>query len=279
MEGEGSNDCIHSVDGTIGTIEINRTMPRIETSTLESWKYSVLADTWPMLEDLCLDESRASDEQLSQIIKNMRRVTGFSVAKTSFNILSMSVLQYHFHCLRRVNTSYLIQMDDITSSELTIEILKSCPKLERLKARGLPAEYLMNNTPWACEITLRTLEVSLEIKPSPGGDAPQQEAIMTRLSKLVNLERLDMSNKWIWKPIQLSCGLKRLGTLTKLQELVLPIERQCLSLEDVEWMIAHWRNLKSIEGDVSWDDDDPESLIAKFSEAGIGAHKLSVSEM
>ncbi|KAG0229172.1 hypothetical protein BGX31_006300 [Mortierella sp. GBA43] len=169
-------------------------------------------------------------------------------------------------------------MDDNIYSEFTIEVLKSCPQLESLKARAIPADYLVDNAPWACEITLRTLKVGFKIKPGPDGDVSQQEAIMERLSMLVNLERLDMSNNWNWRPTQLSHGLKKLATLTELQELVFPKECQLLSLDDVEWIIEHWRNIKSIQGIVGWKGDSKQ-LITKFSEAGIETCKLSIAQL
>ncbi|KAG0229170.1 hypothetical protein BGX31_006298 [Mortierella sp. GBA43] len=212
---------------------------------------------------------------LSQIIDKMRCITGLSVSGTHFNTQSMSALQTHFHCLRRLNIASIFEVDDITYNEFTVEVLKSCPQLERLKAKGLPADYLMDNTPWACETTLRILEVNFEINPRPGGGGPQQMAIMGRLSKLVNLERLDMSDNWKWRPIQLSYGLKKLATLTKLQELVLPKESQLLTFDDVEWMIEHWRNLKSIQGAVAWSDYS-YIRFSKFSEAGIDTRHLFV---
>ncbi|KAI8345526.1 hypothetical protein B0O80DRAFT_472921 [Mortierella sp. GBAus27b] len=95
-------------------------------------------DTWPLLEDLCLDRSDASDQQLSIIIGKMRRVIRLSVFGTQFNIQAMSALRNHFHSLRRLNMACSKGgMDDATSSEFSIEVLKSCPQLEHLKARGV----------------------------------------------------------------------------------------------------------------------------------------------
>ncbi|KAI8345518.1 hypothetical protein B0O80DRAFT_472896 [Mortierella sp. GBAus27b] len=237
---------------------------------------SIVVGSWPMLDDICMDSSKLLDQHLSQIIGKMTRITGFSVSGTGFNIQPMSALRNHFHGLRRLDIAQLFKVDDRTCSEFTIEVLKSCSQLESLKARAIPADYLMDNAPWACETTLRILKVNFEIIPKPGGNGPQQMAIMRRLSKFVNLERLDMSDNWRWRPIQLSYGLKKLAAMTKLQEIILPVEGQLLSLDDVEWIIEHWRDLKSIRGVVGWKGDS-KTLIAKFSEAGIGTCKLSVA--
>ncbi|KAG0235862.1 hypothetical protein BGX31_004146 [Mortierella sp. GBA43] len=146
-----------------------------------------------MLEDLCLEHSKISDQELSQIIGKMRRVTGLSVARSHFNMESMSALRSHFLSLRRLNIADILDTaDDTTSSEFAIEVLKSCPRLERLKAEGVSAEYMMDNAPWACEISLKVLEMSFNHVINDS----QHEAIMGRLAKLVNLERLDVSNSW-----------------------------------------------------------------------------------
>ncbi|KAI8348067.1 hypothetical protein B0O80DRAFT_429791 [Mortierella sp. GBAus27b] len=243
---------------------------------------SVLENTWPMLEDLCLDDTKVSDQDLSIIIGKMQRIIGLSVAHTHFNSMSMTALQPHLHWLQRLNISGTLEdMDDVTSSEFTIMVLKSCPQLEFLKANGVPAEYLMNDAPWACEKSLRILELSFEITPIQEEHDSQQEAIIGRLMKFVNLERLEMSNSWSGSPIgfQLRHGLAKLATLTKLQELILPSKPQLLSIHDVEWMIEHWKNLKSIAGTLCWSHDDPQTLIDRFSVAGIGTQKLIVDRL
>jgi hypothetical protein len=250
--------------------------PRLVALNVRMFIPNMMRSTWPMLEDLQWENAEVSDQALSRIIGNMQRVTGFCAATTYFNVQSMSALRNHFHCLRRLNiTGILGDVDDNIFNEFTIEVLKSCPQLESLKARAISADCLMDNAPWACEITLRILEVSFEIKPGPDGDASQQEAVMERLSRLVNLERLDVSNNRNWRSTQLSRGLKKLATLTELQDIVFPKECQLLSLDDVEWIIEHWRNLKSIQGVVGWKGDSKQ-LIIRFSEARIETCKLSI---
>ncbi|KAG0229167.1 hypothetical protein BGX31_006295 [Mortierella sp. GBA43] len=254
--------------------------PRRGSFPKDKFVQSILGDTWIMLGDLCMDNTKVSDQELSTIIGGIRRITGLSVASTHFNIQSMTALRNHFHWLRRLNTADMLGIvDDTTCSEFTIQVLKSCPRLERLKAEGVSAEYLIDDGPWACERSLRILEVCFEILSDHVNHDSQQEAAMGRLMRFVNLERLDFSNGWYGQSIefQLERGLEKLATLTALQELVLPSKMLRLSLDDVEWMIEHWRNLKSIEGSLVRNHDDPLNLVDRFSEAGISAPNLFVS--
>ncbi|KAI8345527.1 hypothetical protein B0O80DRAFT_504285 [Mortierella sp. GBAus27b] len=247
--------------------------PMVERTPLDNFARSM--DTWPLLEDLCLDGSNASDQQLSIIIGNMRRVIGLSVIGTYFSIQAMSVLRSHFHSLRRFGVACSIYgMSNTACSEFTIEVLKSCPQLEHLKARGVSAEYLMDDAPWACEGSLRVLEMSFNHVINDS----QHETIMGRLAKLVNLERLDVSNGLPENTItfQLRRGLGKLATLTGLRKLVLARDMQHLSMDDIEWMIQHWTSLTTIEGTLGWNHDDPQVLINRLSAAGVRTQKLVV---
>ncbi|KAG0223846.1 hypothetical protein BGX31_008296 [Mortierella sp. GBA43] len=188
-----------------------------EPFSIDDFIQSMSTDTWPMLEDLGVDNSEASDQELSLIIGKMHRVIGLSVVYCTFKMQSMAALRHHFPWLRRLNISCPANYTDI--SEFVIEVLKSCPQLESLKADDLRAESLMNDTPWACQRSLRILELRFGIIPAQFGNDSQCEAIIGRLIGLVNLERLDVPASWL-NDFQSRCRLEQLSRLTRLRKLI-----------------------------------------------------------
>jgi hypothetical protein len=234
---------------------------------------SLMTNTWPKLEDLHLKRSGASDRQMSLIIGGMRRIIGLSVSRTQVRVQAQAALRFHFPWLRRLN----IVLNITETSEFIVEVLRSCPQLESLKADSISGDYFLDDAPWACERSLKTLEICFEISPTPWDKDRQQSAIVKRLMRLSSLERLDLTDPQTRThggpsglEFRLERGLEQLATLTRLKEIVFYPKIEQLAMEDVEWMIKHWKNLKSVKGKLSLKDVSESLRLAnKFSEAGI----------
>ncbi|KAI8348102.1 hypothetical protein B0O80DRAFT_490167 [Mortierella sp. GBAus27b] len=191
------------------------------TFPIHEFAQAVAKTTWPELEHLQLMRSRASDVLLSLIVRGMQRVVSLSITHAAFADQAMATLRPHFHWLRQLN----VTRNFFDTSEFMAEILKSCPKLESLKTDGISAEYLLDDQPWACERSLKVLDVCFWIAPTSFDHHRQYKQVFRRLLKLENLERLDMSN--LESPesvstveLQLGAGLEQLSTLKRLKELV-----------------------------------------------------------
>ncbi|KAI8348090.1 hypothetical protein B0O80DRAFT_502221 [Mortierella sp. GBAus27b] len=230
---------------------------------------------WPELEHICLPESRASDRQLSLIILGTRRLVSLSTTRSELDTLSRAALRPHFPWLKHLDMSY----NAMDTSQFTVEVLKSCPQLETLTADSISAEYFLDATPWACEKSLRTLEVCFEFTSRDATE--QQDSLLRLLSRLSNLERLDLSNEGSLETVfsldlRLDRGLVQLATLRRLEKLNICRTAQRMALEDIEWIITHWGSLKTLEGILNTDDRaESEKLSSKLCHAGIDVPQWS----
>lgn len=232
-------------------------------------KFIQTLGSWPALEDVQLLESRASDRQLSLVIQGIQHLKALSVTRTELGDLSEAALRPHFPHLTKLD----ISNNAISLGRFIVDILQQCPQLESLRTDKIAIDYFMDGEPWACERSLKVLEVCFEI--SPWKTEAGQEALLERLSRLSNLERLDLCDRETLDNVltldfRLEKGLERLGALRRLEELKINRTIQELTNQDVEWIIKHWRNLKRLEGVLNtMSMAETRSLAAKLRRAGV----------
>ncbi|KAF9953925.1 hypothetical protein BGZ65_004347 [Modicella reniformis] len=229
-----------------------------------------MAGTWPDLEDLDLVESGASDPQLALIFGGMRRIHGLSITRTDLGIQTRAALRPHFPWLTNLD----ITMNAVYTGKFVAEVLRSCPQLENLKTDRISVDYFLDGVPWACEKSLKVLEICFEVLPRMRSE--DLGPLLILLSRLRNLERLDLTDpeaslsNILSLEFRLDKGLEQLATLTRLKRLVIERTIQESTMEDVEWMINHWRNLKCIEGTLNTEDkDESAKLVSKLQAAGV----------
>ncbi|KAK3810267.1 MAG: hypothetical protein J3Q66DRAFT_352659 [Benniella sp.] len=162
-------------------------------AVLMEFLQSITANTWPELEELHNQNFLATDQQASFIISKMQRVLGLSI---KYSQPFKTALRTHFSWIKILN----ITNAPGNNTAFIIEILKSCPQLEIFEADEVQdCDAVVDDTPWACECSLSDLKVQFRPKRE------EQRGLFKRLSKLRNLERLDVSN-WInrltfaWSP-------------------------------------------------------------------------------
>ncbi|KAK3810271.1 MAG: hypothetical protein J3Q66DRAFT_352668, partial [Benniella sp.] len=215
------------------------------TSTLtEDIAQLAAANTWPDLEEFHTSSFMATDRQASLIINGMRRVLGFTINFTQPFDLVKTALQPHFPWLKRLTTT----RSCATNSGFAIELLKSCPQLEGLRMGPIQVrDMLDDDTPWACESSLRYLGGGFNI--NDGTEEAGQRVLLERLSRFRNLESLDL----VCQPprpktldLRLESGLDQLVTLTQLRVITVFHTRPGMTMNEVKWMIKHWKNLKSV---------------------------------
>jgi len=246
---------------------------------IEEFTQSVVEKTWPELEDLFLVRCGASDQQLSRIISGMRRVLGLSVTYGDFGELAMAALRPHFPWIRHLD----LLRNYGSTKELTVEVLRSCPRLETLRANRIPAHAVVEGASWACEKTLKVLEVCFQVGAGrTGEEEDERKGLLERLSRLVQLERLDISNQ-DESPMQVSSvvlskekGMGQLGRLRHLKEVCVEYTQQESTVEDVEWMIEQWQSLRRVEGTLHTADPlCSRALMGRLSQAGIAVRQLA----
>ncbi|KAK3810274.1 MAG: hypothetical protein J3Q66DRAFT_391397 [Benniella sp.] len=193
---------------------------KILTSNLtEEIAQSAAANTWPDLEEFYAPNFMASNRQVSLVISGMRRVHGLSINSRKPLDLIRPIL--------RPQVTWLKRLEVITisgnNSLFALEILKSCPRLESLRMGTVHVRDMLDDeTPWACESSLRRLKVCFEVDQdiSEAG----QRILLERLSRLYNLELLDLSceKRVVYSlDLRLESGLEQLATLIRLEELAL----------------------------------------------------------
>ncbi|KAK3810275.1 MAG: hypothetical protein J3Q66DRAFT_352675 [Benniella sp.] len=224
-------------------------------AAVEELTQSIAANTWPELEEFYSPNMKGSDQQLSFVIGRMRRVPALSINCDEPLDLVKTALWPHFAWLTKLEVT-------TTSGDnalFTLEVLKSCPKLQSLKMGTVPVQVrdmLNDDAPWVCEDSLKHLAVCFNVEEdiSKAG----QRILFERLSRLHKLEQLDLSCK---PPVQsldlrLEAGLEQLATLTRLEELTFRGTVQKMKVKDAEWMIEHWKSLKSVKGRMHSEDAD-----------------------
>lgn len=229
---------------------------------------SIADNTWPELEELNVPNFRATDLQVSLIIGGMGRVRCLSINFSEPLGLVKTALRPHFSFLQRLEA--MTTAGDNTS--FILEILKSCPQLKSLRMGTVQVrEILKDDAPWVCERSLKHLGVCFKVENHIA--KPGQKVLLERLSRLCNLELLDLSSLTSLVQsldLRLESGLEQLATLTRLEELTIVNTTQKMKKKDVEWMIQHWKNLKCIKGPLNGHDGvERQGMLARLGEAGI----------
>jgi len=245
---------------------------------LKEFARYLAAMTWPELDSITIKGwNEVSDKEYAVILQAAQRPLKVldlnlrCLGADSFTLLRQS----HFKTLTKVN---LLQAKNSTSdpsnspedsvSGWVQEVLESCPSLERIVARIITAQDIMNGQPWVC-LRLEEFKVMIDMefkgralergpkRPKYTEDEENQcRAIYGQLGRLTQLRSLNM-HYWSWSPdrntifplpLELRVGL---GQLCRLKD----IERidyygsQDMRMVDLEWMLQHWPHLQLLHGD------------------------------
>jgi len=188
-------------------------------------------------------------------------ITHFVLCYGTFGPQSPKALSFHFNTLVRLD----IQSSNPNISAMTRAVLCSCPKLEHLFSGNISARDIVQDGPWVCQ-SLRALRVGFRV-----GETEQdlQPLIFERLSSLVRLEMLstDMPSSNDCDGVlnfRLDCGLRQLAILKKMTWVSFGIMAQRLEMEDVEWMINNWKNLKAVKGTLNYTSSELDQDLHKM---------------
>ncbi|KAF9314839.1 hypothetical protein BG003_003751 [Podila horticola] len=214
---------------------------------------------WKNVHSLRLDG--ILDTEFAAILRHLSvPLQSLHASCSGFGGLAMGVMRERGH-FATVQGLHLTQT--FVESQMVQEILESCPVLEELAAPQLWGRDVERGGAWSCR-WLKSL--SCQILLDSEDVARQQAAVFERLSGLVLLKELHLRANFraSARPaldFRVACGVDVLGQLTKLTRLVLPAP-QILEVEDVEWMVAHWINLREIVGTLETTDACLEMLHA-----------------
>ncbi|KAF8984357.1 hypothetical protein BGZ46_008224 [Entomortierella lignicola] len=206
-----------------------------------------------------------SDEQLEQIIKSRNNLVNLEVFSEGFGTLASEALSQHYSSLTRL----YVNRGQSLSSEVTHEILLSCPHLTDLAAQFLDARDILGiigderptkrriklQSPpkeWVCQnlIYLDVFICGLKTRRKKW-----QPLILQQLSKLQKLRRLRIGVR-DFKPehshdgidLRLEHGLDILSNLKELRTIEFVGLHQRLNEADAEWMLREWPKLRLFLG-------------------------------
>ncbi|KAG0218292.1 hypothetical protein BGX31_011654 [Mortierella sp. GBA43] len=221
---------------------------------------------WPKLCRLQLRGNELEDERLSRIINGMKTVESLTDIGHGFGPFSLIALRSHFHTLRILD----IEASSFSTSSMIPEILSSCPQLRTLILGDVYSDSIVQGDPWVCQHSLKAFSARIIIT-SKQDQVDDQQRILERISELGNLEKLQLLEPLAMHTtgldLRLGKGLELLSTLKMLRILSLNASNQRLSVADVKWMIAHWKDLTRVT--VKWNPDDSGELGEMFLTAGI----------
>ncbi|KAG0015056.1 hypothetical protein BGZ81_000119 [Podila clonocystis] len=200
---------------------------------------------WKNVHSLRLDG--ILDTEFAAILRHLSvPLQSLHASCSGFGGLAMGVMRERGH-FAMVQGLHLTQT--FVESHMVQEILENCPVLEELAAPKLYGRDVERGGAWVCR-WLKSL--SCQIVLDNDNMARQQATVFEKLSGLVLLKELHLQANFraSSRPaldFRVACGVGVLEGLTKLTRLVLPAP-QTLGAEDVEWMVAHWINLREIVG-------------------------------
>ncbi|KAG0331455.1 hypothetical protein BG000_010908 [Podila horticola] len=257
-------------------------------SLTEAQQVQVIEASQMAIKKLCLEGFDFGLEPVATPTLPHLKISAFDRLLDRF-ALSLTALDLH-KCFR-------------VSSKHTQKILTTCPNLEHCVLLGLhvsdifglprtdvPDQHCSAEealTPTHGEgkdwVALKLKGLSVYICGLKDAPPAMHAQVFARLAKLTRLQKLNVGNSGglrfheinqvVWKQDGLDCrlqsGLGQLAALTQMQEFSMVGLRQALEVEDVEWMIQHWRGLQKVTGSLSSSSAGPLIQILKRAKVAV----------
>ncbi|KAF9099198.1 hypothetical protein BGX27_000653 [Mortierella sp. AM989] len=260
-------------------IETLRFRPNIQSSITMIMVRLAAAGSWPKLRSLFYDGPKISDQGVVDILTSMDQCDQWDVSYADFTPLSFQALNNHFSTLTRVNLAYCWSV----TSKMLQEVLSSCPLLRKFRGPTIHARDIVEGDPWVCS-SLQTFVAFIDFGSqdgttgTSGGDGMElehsdisakamlensdtnefQRLVYEQISQLRRLKILligvepslteDVQNHRHGLELKLGKGLELLSSLKELEIFGFNGTTQNMELEEVKWMITHWRRLGQIMG-------------------------------
>ncbi|KAF9190675.1 hypothetical protein BGZ51_008317 [Haplosporangium sp. Z 767] len=284
----------HNNSGVLEQLELIKKFPELETLSwslrganqrfpAQEFQWSIKNGVWSKLESLCLygdwSDCTRGFEEVQEVPSSLKalKVVNYWIQPPVFSRvldqISMTVV------------SLILQSVYGYTSAMAQDIMTRCPCLKVLKLTFVSIEDIVQSPsrPWVCT-QLEVLQITL-VK-SNGTPLAWEQLVFERLSRLTRLKSLVLysytSKDYPYPPavrqaidegrtldLRLEVGLGALSTLTELELLEWGPNLQMMGMEEVEWMLMHWKKLSAVRGKVSGDPDRNQELRAALKGAGI----------
>ncbi|KAF9376174.1 hypothetical protein BGX21_003558, partial [Mortierella sp. AD011] len=239
------------------------------------FKELFLASTWQDLDSVSITgQLGTTDESYRQMLQAFRKPI------RRFEVYITGIQQETFNVLRTRHFATLETFDCMNSpmntSPWVIELLTSCPGLQRLQAKIVYARDIVAAKPWVCR-GLEEFAVFIDMGfPNNGAfrrfteeELETCRSVFRRLADFKRLRVLDMLSSYHWAslspntpldsadhlrniivplPLRLKAGLDHLATLKRLEKVCFFGGRNTVRMKELIWIVDHWKNLESLKG-------------------------------
>ncbi|KAF9363056.1 hypothetical protein BGX34_005003 [Mortierella sp. NVP85] len=229
---------------------------------------------WPHVHDLFIGSVIQDGDVASMLRAVGSGLERLAISNCYVETQASQALGLHFSNLVTLDFSSCLS----AISPAVRDALCHCPKLEVLVAGTVFAKDIAEGGPWAC-LQLQRLHVCFWIGES---EQDLQPLIFGRLSALVRLCNLTMScpiergNDGGVLEFRLDKGMGHLATLQQLSWICfekMPFEDVLympqIGMEEVEWMVDNWKNLRKITGFLNSNRELEDQLRDVISSHGI----------
>ncbi|KAF9194173.1 hypothetical protein BGZ49_003199 [Haplosporangium sp. Z 27] len=204
------------------------------------------------------------DTIIADVLRSLdgRALQELDLSDTEFDTRAHKELQRFFPTLRVLNLSGCFHLP----SSNALEIILSCPLLEKLAVYQIHAEDLDPARSWPCHKTLRSLNASFNLALKSGSSGRTGKSMTTKkelcervystLAHLNQLEYLAIDDDYrdvdeedegyIPLEIDLSKGFGKLAGLKKLKHFQMGDIALLVKQRELYWMLANWSKSNSI---------------------------------
>lgn len=221
---------------------------------------SIIARQWPQLVSLSLSPNCMTDQDLAVALCGLNSATTLELPRADIGPQASAAIEKHFPTLEKLHLIPCKKGVDLGA--LSNKVLMRCPKLKSIETEVMSVKELFEtpDVAWTCQ-RLQHLKMRFDFSAVAGQaeqEARHRDLLLQQLGSLTQLQTLDISR---WQPhiateevplrLSLSHGLDVLSELVSLKALSFLGSEQRWTMNEANWIMEHWKQLKEIKGECS----------------------------
>ncbi|KAG0100330.1 hypothetical protein BGZ93_002199 [Podila epicladia] len=221
---------------------------------------AIVSQEWPHIVSLSLSPNCMTDQDLATVLCGLNSVTTLEVPRADIGPKASAAIKKHFPTLEKLHL--IPGKEGVDLGALSNAVLMRCPKLKSIKTEAMSVKELSDepDVAWICQ-GLQHLEMRFDFSAVTGQTEQEvryRDLLLQQLGSLTQLQTLDISR---WQPhiateevalkLSLRHGLDALSGLTKLKNLNFLGSEQSWTMNEANWIMEHWKQLKEIKGECS----------------------------
>ncbi|KAK3841441.1 MAG: hypothetical protein J3R72DRAFT_445489 [Linnemannia gamsii] len=238
-----------------------RTLRWVASNTQSASSFQQIMEVCPRLKAIDLQSMALTDESIARVLDGLREsateviIPGRKDPFGRSGAMGFGFKTKAFAALSRRHFGTLVVLDmgpnslEVTSA-MILQVLTSCPNLREITACQLYAKGIRDGPGvWACR-KLEVFKVMIRGFRDPLIDQIRI-AVFRRFATLPRLRVLHMGGQDPSEEgvaLRLECGLAQLAGLAQLESVSVYPGPQKMRREDVEWIRAHWKGLRVLNG-------------------------------